>query len=63
MTKIWKYDLYPYFNGFLSRKMIDKIEKKLYYIIMTCGSILIVRWEMLGKKEECKNPEKKENKR
>ena len=63
MTKIWKYDLYSYFNGFLSRKMIDKIEKKLYYIIMTCGSILIVRWEMLGKKEECKNPEKKENNR
>lgn len=43
--------------------MIDKIEKKLYYIIMTCGSILIVRWEMLGKKEERKNPEKKENNR
>ena len=63
MTKILKYGLYPYFNGFLSRKMIDKIEKKLYYIIMTYGSILIVRWEMLGKKEECKNPEKKENNR
>ena len=43
--------------------MIDKIKKKLYYIIMTYGSILIVRWEMLGKKEECKNPEKKENNR
>lgn len=43
--------------------MIDKIEKKLYYIIMTCRSILIVRWEILGKKEERKNPEKKENNR
>ena len=38
--------------------MIDKIEKKLYYIIMTCGSILIVRWEILGKKEERKKSRK-----
>lgn len=30
---------------------------------MACGSILIVRWEILGKKEERKNPEKKENNR
>ena len=43
--------------------MIDKIEKKLYYIIMTCGSILIVRWEMLGKEEECEMSEKKKNNR
>ena len=43
--------------------MIDKIEKKLYYIIMTCGSILFVRWETLGKEEECKKSEKKKNNR
>lgn len=35
--------------------MIDKIEKKLYYIIMTCGSILIVRWEILGKNKKENN--------
>ena len=43
--------------------MIDKIEKKLYYIIMTCGSILIVRWEILGKKEKCKEPEEEKDNR
>ena len=39
--------------------MIDKIEKTVYYIKMTYRSILFIRWETLGKEEECKKSEKK----
>ena len=43
--------------------MIDKIEKTVYYIKMTYRSILFVRWEMLGKEEECEMSEKKKDNR
>ena len=51
------------FNLFFSAKIIDKIEKTVYYIKMTYRSILFVRWEILGKKEKCKEPEKEKNRR
>ena len=51
------------FNLFFSAKIIDKIEKTVYYIKMTYRSILFVRWEMLGKEEECNMSKKKKNSR
>lgn len=51
------------FNLFFSAKMIDKIEKTVYYIKMTYRSILFVRWETLGKEEECKKSKKKKDNR
>ena len=51
------------FNLFFSAKIIDKIEKTVYYIKMTYRSILFVRREILGKEEGCKRSEKKKNNR
>ena len=41
--------------------MIDKLEKKLYYNIMTCKSIFIVRQEDVCKREKYKKTKKEEN--
>ena len=49
------------FNLFFSAKIIDKIEKTVYYIKMTWKSILFVRREMFGKKKREKKSEKKKN--
>lgn len=42
--------------------MIDKLEKKLYYNIMTCESIFILLGgKTFGREKKCKKTEKKEN--